>query len=237
MRTFIRPIILVATLLPLPVPAVIAQTAVDPSGHWQGSLRAPDSPIAFEVDLAKNAAGELAGALTIPSQHIKGLPLGKISVNGTTVIFQARSDQSFSSVVSADRTSMSGQFTVGGATVPFDLTRAGEARLEAPPKSAPIAKELEGVWNGTLMVDGAPLRMVLTMSNQPDGTATGRIVNVDQGGLLVPVAIRQDGSTVTIDSQVIAGAFSGRLNSTGTELVGTYTQGPLSAPLTFRRQP
>ena len=87
------------------------------------------------------------------------------------------------------------------------------------------------------MVDAATLRLVLTMANQVDGTAAGRIVNVDQGGLQVPVVIGQDGSSVTIESRVIAGAFSGRLNATGTALVGTYTQGPLSSPLTFIRQP
>jgi hypothetical protein len=228
---------LVAALLLPPVPVLLAQTAIDPWGHWQGTLQAPDGPIGFEVDLTKTAAGAPAGTLTIPSQQIKGLPLIKVTPNGTSISFQARSDQSFDGVVAADGASMSGQFSVGGATIPFTMVRAGDARLEAAPRSAPIAKELEGTWNGALTVEATVLRLVLTMSNQPDGTATGRIINVDQGGLQVPVAIKQDGSTLNIESRVTAGSFSGRLNAAATELVGTYTQGPLSSPLTFKRQP
>jgi hypothetical protein len=57
-----------------------------------------------------------------------------------------------------------------------------------------------GTWNSTLEVEGMPLRLVLTISNQPDGTAAGRIVNLDEGGRQVPVAITQKASTVTLDS-------------------------------------
>jgi hypothetical protein len=38
--------------------------------------------------------------------------------------------------------------------MPFSLTRTGDPRIEAPATSAPIGKELEGIWNGTLDVNG-----------------------------------------------------------------------------------
>jgi len=184
MHAFALAIVVAASLLP--APAVFAQATVDPSGHWRGTLQAPGSPISFDVDLAKNAAGQLAGTVTIPSQHIDGLPLLKVAANGLSVTFQARSDQSFGGVVSADGQSISGEFSVAGGTVPFNLARAGEASIAAPVKSAAIPKALEGTWNGVLTVDASTLRLVLTMENQPDGTAVGRIVNVDRAGCRSP---------------------------------------------------
>jgi hypothetical protein len=32
------------------------------------------------------------------------------------------------------------------------MTRVDDARVEAPAKSAPISKELEGTWNSTIAV-------------------------------------------------------------------------------------
>jgi hypothetical protein len=73
------------------------------------------------------------------------------------------------------------------------------------------------------------------MSNQADGTSTGSVTNLDEGGLEIPVVITQKGSSVTLDSTAVASSFSGTLNTEGTELVGTFHQASLELPLTFRR--
>lgn len=228
-------LLVAASLLLLPSSVLHAQTAVNPSGHWEGTLLAPGMEIGFEVDLATNGRGDLGGTLSVPQQKLKGLPLQKAAVDGASIHFQAREDQPFTGVFSPDGTSLSGDLLVSGTTVPFTLTRAGEPRIEAPARSAPISRDLEGTWNGTLDVQGVQRRLVLTMSNQADGTATGRLVNLDEGGLQIPVAITQKASSVTIDTTVIASSFSGTLNAAGTELAGTLTQGALSLPLTFTR--
>jgi hypothetical protein len=234
MRLPRRSLLIAALFLSSPS-SVLAQSAADPAGHWQGAIEAPGRSVAFEVDLGKNAKGEMAGTLSIPGQKLKGLPLAKVAVDGLSVTFYARSDQPLRGVLSDDGATMSGDFFVGGASVPFALTRVGAAKIEAPAKSAAVTRELEGTWNGTLDDQGAHLRLVLTMSNQPDGTAIGRIVNLDEGGLELPVVITQKASSVTLDSTVVESSFSGTLNEAGTELAGTFTQGPFVAPLTFRR--
>ncbi|MBI3494158.1 MAG: hypothetical protein HY047_20620 [Acidobacteria bacterium] len=233
MRHFARPLML-AALLVLPASSVRAQTVVDPSGHWEGKVEVPQMDVIVEVDLAKNSKGEFEGTVGIPAQHLKGLPLKKVVVQGRTINFHARTDQTLSADLSDDGKSMSGTFAIEGAALPFSLTRTGDARMMPPVKSAAIGKELEGTWNGTLEA-GMPLRLVLTMSNQADGTATGRIVNLDQGGLEIPLAIAQKGSSVTLDTSVVPGSFSGALNAEGTELAGTWTQGSIALPLTFKR--
>jgi hypothetical protein len=186
------------------------------------------------LDLARDRNGELAGTITIPAQKITGLPLQKVSVQGRAISFHAREDQPFRLEVAADGKTMSGDVTAGGYSAPTELTWTGEAKINPPVTSPRIAAQLEGTWNGTLEVDGG-LRLVLKMSNQPDGTAIGSMMNVDQGSLEIPVRITQEGTSVTLETTVIASSYSGSLNAAGTELTGTFRQGTLSLPLTFRR--
>jgi hypothetical protein len=234
MRTYTRMLLIVAPLL-VAAPCLLAQTEVDPSGHWEGSIQIPGGEVAFEVDLARNGRGELSGTIGNPGQHIKGLPLRAVVVDGTSVSFDARRDQPLNGIVSADGKSMSGDATLSGFVLPFSLSRTGAARIVAPVRSAPIGKELEGTWNGTLHAGGTSMRLVLTMANHADGTATARLISLDEGELEVPVEIRQEASSVTLVNSVVVSSFVGALSSEGTELAGTFTQGPATLPLTFRR--
>ena len=236
MRPFTAMFLLAA--LHITGPSLFAQAAADPSGHWEGTILASGTEVSVEIDLAKNSKGELAGTFGQPAQHLKGLPLAGVSVNGTALAFQIKGptpgDRVFNGTF--DGTTISGDFSSRQvSTVPFTLTRKGDARIEATPASAPIGKELEGDWTGTLEINGMPLQLALTTSNQPDGTATGGLVNVAEGLELPISAIVQKGSTVTFEVRAIGGAYSGALNSDATELIGAFTQGSQAAPVTFRR--
>ena len=227
--------LLVAALLVSSASFLQAQAAADPSGHWEGMLQAPGMDVGFEVDFTKTGTGALAGTVSIPAQKLEGLPLLKVAVDGGTVTFYARSDQPLRGVLSADGTSMSGDFFAGGNSVPFTMKRVGDAHVVPAATSAPIGEDLEGTWNATLEAGGMQLRLILTLANQPDGTAIGHIINVDQGGLRLPLVVTQKASSVTLDSTVVPSSFSGTLNPAATELAGTFTQGTLSVPMTFRR--
>jgi len=236
MRTSIR-LLITAALLVVPASSLRAGTAVDPSGHWEGTIQAPNMQVRVEIDLAKNGKGELAGTFGEPAQGVKGLPLSTVTVEGESVRFVVKGGPdpaTFQGKLSADGASMSGDVAQAGYSIPFTLTRTGDARIAPVPKNAPIGKELEGSWNGALDLDGKPMRLVLKMSNQPDGTASGTIVSPDGSGVEVPIAITQKASSVTIDVVSVGASFAGVLNAAGTELVGTWTQGTSSLPLTFR---
>jgi hypothetical protein len=232
-------ILLTAALLLSPAFSLLAQTAVDPTGHWEGAVHAPNMEVKIEIDLTKNSKGQLAGTFGNPAQSLKGLPLANFVVDDRSVGFQikgsAAADRTFKGAVSADGTSISGDYSQGGYTVPFTVTRMGDARIEPLATSTAIGKELEGTWNGTLDVNGVQRSLVLTMTNQPDGTATGIFVNVEEA-LEIPIAtITQKAATVTLDVKAVGGSYSGTLNPEGTELVGTLTQGATTLPLTLRR--
>jgi len=233
-----RRTLLLAALFLLPAAPLAAQSAADPSGHWEGAIQAPNMEVRFEIDLAKNSKGELAGSFGQPAENLRGLPLANFAMDGRSIDFQikgsAAGQRTFKGALSADGASMSGDFSQAGFTVPFSLTRTGDARVDTPARNASIGKELEGTWNGTVDVNGLQRRLVLTLANQPDGAATGNVLNVDEG-LEIPIsAITQNGSSVTLDVKAVGGSFSGALNAEGTELVGTLTQGSAVEPVTFR---
>ena len=234
--------LLLGTLLCVAVPSLVAQTVVnvDPSGHWEGTIQAPNMEVVIGMDLAMNHNGQLAGTFAQPSNGVKALPFSTVAVEGQSlrlVLKPSSGGGTFNGTVSKDGTSMSGDFITaeGGYSLRFTLARTGDAMIAPAPRSAPIGKELEGTWNGTLEAGERQLRIVLKMANQLDGTATGTIVSGDGSGVEIPIAITQKGSNVTIDVPAVGATFVGIVNTAGTELVGTWTQGPSVLPLTFRR--
>jgi hypothetical protein len=239
MRDYSRSIIIVAAFVAAVVNVAQAQTAVDPSGHWEGTVQVPDMPVKVEVDLIRNSNGTLAGAFNQPGQ-LTGLPLAILAFENRSLTFQikgsATGERLFKGDVSADGLSISGMFAQAGYSMPFVLTRTGDARIEAPARSARIDKALEGTWSGTLEVRGVQRQLVLTMANQPDGTSTGTLLNVEES-LEIPIgAITQTESKVALEIKAVSGSYSGALNADATELAGTLTQGSVTLPLTFRKR-
>jgi hypothetical protein len=223
----------------LPVRLAGAQPDADPSGHWEGAVEARGKSVTIEVDLARNARGELIGTLGNPAEGEKGLPLATVVVAGREVRFavNARSGGgSFRATLRDDGKAMSGDFTLaqGGESMalPFQLTRTGEPRIAPPPRSAPISKRLAGRWTGTLAVDGKSVTLGLMLANQADGTASG---TVRSDGLELPVAITETAAEVRIDVPSVTGSYVGAWNAAG-QLVGTWSQHAKSLPLTFRRE-
>lgn len=232
-------VVWIALLMCLPVRPAGAQPDADPSGHWEGAVDAHGKSVTIEVDLARNARGELIGTLGNPAEGEKGLPLATVVVAGREVRFavNARSGGgSFRATLRDDGKAMSGDFTLaqGGESMalPFQLTRTGEPRIAPPPRSPPISKRLVGRWTGALAVDGKSVTLGLVLANQSDGTASGTIRS---DGLELPIAITETAAEVRIDVPSVTGSYVGAWNAAG-QLVGTWSQHAKSLPLTFRRE-
>jgi len=229
-HAFAAPPLLVGLILSL------AQPAAGPSGHWEGAIQVPGQELKIEIDLAPRGE-KWEGTISIPAQGLKGFPLSAITVQGDSVSFAMNGvpgDPQFKGTVSKDAKSVSGEFSQGGGTIPFAVTRTGDAKFEPPPKSTPITKDLEGSWEGSLDVGGKILRLVVKLSNRPDGVATGTMVSVDQGGAELPIAsVVQTGSHLKLLVLAVAGTYEGDLKDG--QLTGTWTQGPGTLPLVFKR--
>ncbi len=118
-------------------------------------------------------------------------------------------------------------------TMPFALVWKGDAHLEPTQKNAPIGKEFEGAWDGTLDVNGTTLRLAMKLSNG-EGGASGTLVSLDQGGAEIPIAsITQTGAHLKLVIATIGATYEGDLAEA--HIAGTWTQGPAGLPLTFTR--
>jgi hypothetical protein len=217
------------------LPSAPGQEPPSASGHWQGSILNHRQEILIEVDLVQNLKGEWIGSIDIPTQNTKGLPLSDIVVKETHVTFAMKGppgDPKFDGKLFRDGKAISGVYTQGEVSLTFSLRRTGDA--VTPPNRTAIAKEMEGLWEGALESKGNTLRLKLKLSNQPDGTATGTLISVDQGGGEFPITtITQEGSNLKFEAKTIQGSYDGDLTN-GT-LVGYWTLGPAKLPLTFKR--
>jgi hypothetical protein len=229
--------LLLASALSLATPgSAAAQPAAGPGGHWEGSIEVPAQPLMIAVDLAAKEAQRWVGTITIPAQNLKAFPLADITVTGNAVAFAMKGvpgEPRFAGTLSADGKSISGDLSQGGGSIPFTLVWKGDAKIDEPPKGTEITKDLEGSWEGPLDVSGTVLRLVLKLTNQPSG-ATGTVVSVDQGGIEIPItSISQTGTQVKFTIATINASYVGDLKDG--QLAGTWTQGPGSWPLVFKR--
>ncbi|HEV7764737.1 MAG TPA: hypothetical protein VGQ76_07040 [Thermoanaerobaculia bacterium] len=216
-----------------------AQSSPDVSGHWDGVIQAPQMDVAIAVDLARDATGALTGTFDSPARQVRAFPLANITASGTSVAFEIKANGggTFRGTITPDGKSVSGTFAMAGPDgqsmeIPFQLTRTRDAVVEAAPKSPAIAKNLEGKWTGTIVVEETQKPIELHLSNHADGTSTGVLKTND--GVEVPIwRIAQTESGVRLEVRMVGGSWEGKLE--GDALVGTWTQGAFTAPLTFRR--
>jgi hypothetical protein len=213
--------------------SVCAQS--DPRGHWTGSIQGPNQSLGMEVDLDKGADGWI-GSISIPAQNASGIPLGAISfTNGkcTFHVKDAPGDPTFTGTLSADGKTMAGDFTQGPGTVPLELTRTGDPKVEEAKASPAVAKDFLGTWEGTL--EGPGLRLVLKMSNEARG-AKAVMISLDQGSVEIPVSsIDQKDSKLTLIVKMVGGQYEAEINKEGSELNGTWSQGGGSIPLKLKK--
>ena len=59
------------------------------------------------------------------------------------------------------------------------------------------------------------------------------MVDLDGSNVAIPIAMAQNAAAVTIEVAAVKASFTAVLN--GNELRGTWSQGPLTLPVTFTR--
>jgi CubicO group peptidase (beta-lactamase class C family) len=119
---------LLGMMLALAAAGVVAAEAPSLAGHWEGVIDLPGTKLAINIDFAA-VDGGWKGDISIPLQGAKDMPLDKIALDGAAVSFimpGVPGDPVFKGALSADGSTISGDFTQGGATFPFELSRAAK---------------------------------------------------------------------------------------------------------------
>lgn len=113
------------------LPSLAAEPTL--AGHWEGSISLPSQKLAVDLDFKPGEGGAWTGDISIPAQNAKDLPLINITAEDAAVSFEIQGvpgTPTFKGSLSADGGKIAGDFTQGGATLPFELSR-GAAPAEA----------------------------------------------------------------------------------------------------------
>ena len=94
----------------------------------------------------------------------------------------------------------------------------------------------DGHWFGTLDAGAAKLRLAVHIEKGADGALTGKMDSIDQGANGIPLsAVTAQDKAFSFKIPSIAGSYKGTMNATGDAIEGTWSQGPGSLPLAFKR--
>jgi uncharacterized protein len=108
------------------MPAAMAQTAPEATGHWEGAISTPTQELRILVDLARDGQQAWKGTIGVPAQNLKGFPLSRITVQGAKVHFAMAGvpgDPKFDGTLAADSKTLTGEWTQGGGKFPLTLKR------------------------------------------------------------------------------------------------------------------
>jgi len=128
---------------------------------------------------------------------------------------------------------LAGNFEQGGNRAITTLQKTGPPQVEYPPRSTPVAKELEGEWKGDYDMLGYTRHVSIKFANHPDG-ATADFVIVGRKHNVLPVdLVTQEGELVTVDSHEMGFSFEGRLQNG--KITGAIRQAATETPLVLER--
>ncbi|MGE4494462.1 MAG: alpha/beta hydrolase family protein, partial [Methanosarcina sp.] len=98
-------------------------------------------------------------------------------------------------------------------------------------------KEVEGLWLGTLEVQGGmEVRLLFNISSSPDGSVNATMDSLDQGVKGIPVeTVTYKDSKLRLDVKSIRGSFEGTLKEDGKTIEGEWKQSGISLPLVLSR--
>jgi hypothetical protein len=230
-------ITLVVSLVALGTSAAAAQSAADPTGHWEGTVTAPMGQIDFEVDVVRDASGVLVATYGQKATGVRGLPLTQVKLEGRTFTFVlfsgGQGGGSFKGDLLPDGKTISGEVNATMGSAPFMLYRTGAAIMLPKVTNPAVSKSLEGRWTGSLDAGGNQIGLILSVVNRSDGTASVLIAQDTRPETQVEAALKENGTAISFEVPATSATWSGNLDADS--LTGTWTQPGGSLPLTFTK--
>lgn len=184
-------------------------------------------------------------ALVLNGDQYQGLKQGKVDERGTIKVDSTAKPMTIDFVITEGTHAGKTQLGLVEITADRMTLVVGEPGATARPtamtqsplgltKLRPIAKELDGSWEGGITTSsGQTLRCIFKLSNGPDGLGTGTMISVDQGGQAPIVAVVQIGSRLKLIVPAIKGTYDGELKAG--QLTGTWSQGRATTPLVLKK--
>jgi uncharacterized protein len=218
----------------------VAQTKPDPIGRWAGALEVRGEQLEIRVELKRGSDGSLKGTIDVPAQGLSEFPLSGLTVEAGSITFAMAGvpgNPVFKGAFSEDASTITGELSQGGVTVPFKLQRKPVA---VTPGDSGDNKQgghgIEGNWQGLVRAGGLEHRVILRVTRTADGALVAKMDSPDQGATDLPVSsISQNGDAVSFEMKSIGGSYTGTLSHDGAEITGKWSQGGATIALDLKR--
>jgi hypothetical protein len=101
--------------------------------------------------------------------------------------------------------------------------------------TAPSVSAAIGDWEGRIETGSGSLRVILHISQVPDGKLTGSLDSPDQStsGIAIDTVTYKE-PDLHFAIETIAGSFDGKMNHDNSEITGEWKQSGRSLPLVFK---
>jgi hypothetical protein len=213
--------------------AALARAAESLEARWDGTVQIPGNELHVVIDLARNG-DQWTGSAIVPGYGVKGAALTGIVVEGAAISFTlkgALGEPKFSGRLNPDG-SFAGDFLQSGNTAAFRLLKSGPPQVDPPRRGTAVGKELEGEWQGEMLLYGNKVKATLKLANQSTGAATAQFIVVGKRENILPVElVRQEGDWLVVNVPQYRMSFEARWRNNAKELTGTFSQGPMETPL------
>ena len=209
------------------------------AGHYEGKIQAPNREVGLSLHLDQKPDKSWFGHVTL-TPGPRELPLADIRMHAGSVSFTFAGNipnaPRFEGKYDEAAKTITGTISGEQGTAPFEVKRTGDAKVVLPAESSMLSADFEGKWEGTLETPGGNLRLALTFAKDENGRAAVTLYSLDQGGTPIPVSSTTiNGPALKFEIKIIGGSYDGKLNEAKDEIAGTWTQGPNTLPLVFRR--
>jgi pimeloyl-ACP methyl ester carboxylesterase len=194
------------------------------AGDWQGTLQVGVQKLRLVLHITQSSDGALKASMDSIDQGANAIAINEILFQGGNLSFtSADVHGSYKGKLNAATAQIEGTWTQG-QPLPLNFKRAAKA------------SDIDGSWLGTLDAGGQKLRLLVQITNTPEGLHAS-LNSLDQGSGAIPVSsITRDGSKVALEVKSIMGTFSGTLNKELTTIEGTWNQGGASLPLVLEKK-
>jgi uncharacterized protein len=205
------------------------------AGDWQGTLQVtPQVALRITLKFQNSGDGALTGTWGSPDEGLEDLPLSSASFRDGALTFTTKHGVTYKGRQDGSGNEIAGEWTQRGRTYPLRFKRLDPAKV--PPKP-PIPKELEGMWEGKIKIQGTiELRLVLKVEKGKDGRLKALLASPDQGAANIPInSIDLKDGQLTFESKGIGAKYVGKKTKDGSGFEGTFFQGGLKLPLVLKK--
>ena len=204
-------------------------------GSWDGQvIITPQISLRITLDVTKGKDGSLSGRWGSPDQGAKDLTLESLGYQDSELTFSAKTaGATYKGKLNETATEVVGAWSQGGKEFVLNFKRIDPSKVVV----VPIPKELAGIWEGKLTLNGGiELRLAFKVEKEKDGALKAALASPDQGANNIPISsISLKDNVLTFESKVIGAKFTGKKNEKGTAFEGEFDQGGVKLPLTISK--